>query len=218
MRKFAAIAAKHLRLIVTGPSTIQAGVPTEYLVSTTDVTGQPLPAKVEVTLRADDGRAPEGVQGDGRRARPLARHHSHRSEAAAPDAVSRRRVARREPRRDAEATLAVESAGYDAQLALDRPLYQPGDTVRYRSLVLSRFGLTADRDVPVHFEILDPAGAVRGRLAAGRGEQARRGRRRVCDPRPNRPAGNTRWSLAPPTARFPRRSGSSSSGVIVCPS
>ena len=28
--------------------------------------------------------------------------------------------------------------------------------------------------------------------------------------------GNTRWSLAPPTARFPRRSGSSSSGSIVC--
>ena len=49
---------------------------------------------------------------------------------------------------------------YDAQLALDRPLYQPGDTVRYRSLVLSRFGLAADRDVPVRFEIKDPAGAV----------------------------------------------------------
>ena len=41
--------------------------------------------------------------------------------------------------------------------------------LRYRSLVLSRFGLTADRDVPVHFEILDPAGRRGCRLAVRRG-------------------------------------------------
>ncbi len=83
-----------------------------------------------------------------------------------------------------EATLAVESAGYDAQLALDRPLYQPGDAVRYRSLVLSRFGLTADRDVPVHFEILDPAGAVLAGSPLDAVSKQGVAERRVCDPRP----------------------------------
>ncbi len=46
------------------------------------------------------------------------------------------------------------------QLSLDKPLYQPGETVFYRSLSLSRFGLAVDREIPIHFEILDPGGTV----------------------------------------------------------
>ena len=60
--KLAAIAAEHLRLVVTGPSTIQAGVDTEYLVSTTAIDGQPLPAKVEVCAVDARRQAAEGVQ------------------------------------------------------------------------------------------------------------------------------------------------------------
>ena len=158
-QKLAAIAVKHLRLVVTGPSTIEAGVPAEYLVTTTDVNNQPLPAKVEVTLSGDDGQRlkafKETVDERGRLRVAIP------GDLKLPPRTQLRVVAwHGESHDDAEAALAVESAGYDAQLALDRPLYQPGDTVRYRSLALSRFGLTADRDVPVHFEILDPAGAV----------------------------------------------------------
>jgi uncharacterized protein YfaS (alpha-2-macroglobulin family) len=158
-QKLAAIAVKHLRLVVTGPSTIEAGVPAEYLVTTTDVNNEPLPAKVEVTLSGDDGQRlkafKETVDEHGRLRIAIP------SDLKLPPRTQLRVVAwHGESHDDAEATLAVESAGYDAQLALDRPLYQPGDTVRYRSLALSLFGLTADRDVPVHFEILDPAGAV----------------------------------------------------------
>jgi alpha-2-macroglobulin-like protein len=157
--KLAAIAAKHLRLVVTGPSTIHAGFPSEYLVTTTDVDNQPLPAKVEVELATRDGQRLKAFK-------ETVDEYGHLRVAIPADlklpAQTQFRVVawHGESHDKAEATLAVEPSGYDAQLALDRPLYQPGDTVRYRSLVLSRFGLTADRDVPVHFEIIDPAGAV----------------------------------------------------------
>ena len=45
-----AIAADHLRLIVTGPSCLQAGVAAEYIVSTTAISGQPLAAQIEVAI------------------------------------------------------------------------------------------------------------------------------------------------------------------------
>jgi len=51
-----AIAAEHLRLIVTGPSSLQAGVAAEYLVSATAIDGRPLPAQIEATLSDPDGR------------------------------------------------------------------------------------------------------------------------------------------------------------------
>ena len=43
---------------------------------------------------------------------------------------------------------------------MDKPLYQPGETIYYRSLTLSRFGMAVDHELPVRFEILDPSGAA----------------------------------------------------------
>jgi hypothetical protein len=59
-----------------------------------------------------------------------------------------------------EARLVVEPNRYLTRLALDKPWYRPGETVRYRSLTLSRFGLSADREMPVRFEVRDPRGSV----------------------------------------------------------
>jgi hypothetical protein len=50
------IAAEHLRLIVTGPSAIQAGVAAEYTISTGAISGQPLPAQIEVDILGSDGK------------------------------------------------------------------------------------------------------------------------------------------------------------------
>jgi uncharacterized protein YfaS (alpha-2-macroglobulin family) len=157
--KLVAIAAEHLRLVVTGPSTIQTGINTEYLVSTTAIDSQPLPAKVEVSLSTPDGKRLKAFK-------ETADEHgclkvTIPADLKLPDQTQFRVAAwHGESHEETESTLAVAPVRYDAQLGLDRPLYQPGDVVRYRSLVLSRFGLTADRDVPVHFEIHDPAGAV----------------------------------------------------------
>jgi alpha-2-macroglobulin-like protein len=157
--KLVAIAAEHLRLVVTGPSTIQTGIDTEYLVSTTAIDSQPLPAKVEVSLSTPDGKRLKAFK------ETADEHGCLRVTIPAdlklpPQTQFRVAAWHGESHEETESTLAVAPVRYDAQLGLDRPLYQPGDVVRYRSLVLSRFGLTADRDVPVHFEIHDPAGAV----------------------------------------------------------
>ena len=54
--QMAAIAAAHLRLIVSGPSTLQSGVESQFTVSTTEITGDPLPAQVEMGLYSPDGK------------------------------------------------------------------------------------------------------------------------------------------------------------------
>ena len=66
----------------------------------------------------------------------------------------------RDSREVVEMPLAVEPARYITQLASDKPLYKPGETVFYRSLTLSQFALAADRDMPVHFDILAPDGSL----------------------------------------------------------
>jgi hypothetical protein len=60
--QLSAIAAEHLRLIVTGPSSLQTGVDAEYLVSTTTIGGQPLAAKIEAALSDPDGKLLKGYQ------------------------------------------------------------------------------------------------------------------------------------------------------------
>src|SRR5205823_4121736 len=54
----------------------------------------------------------------------------------------------------------IERMSLMTQLSLDKPLYQPGEIVRYRSLTLTRFGLNSPNDAAVYFEIHDPSGAV----------------------------------------------------------
>ena len=56
--------------------------------------------------------------------------------------------------------LTVGPQRYVTQLALDKPLYQPGETILYRSLTLSRFGLAAQRELPIELKILDPGGSI----------------------------------------------------------
>jgi hypothetical protein len=56
--------------------------------------------------------------------------------------------------------LPVASTRCLAYLTTDRPLYRPGEAVYYRALALERYSLRADLDLPLHFELLDPSGAV----------------------------------------------------------
>ena len=53
--QLADIATEHLRLIVTGPSSLQDGVAAEYTVSTTAIDGRALHAEIEVALLDPNG-------------------------------------------------------------------------------------------------------------------------------------------------------------------
>ncbi len=45
-------------------------------------------------------------------------------------------------------------------LKTDRPVYRPGETIFFRSVTLNRRSFAARVDVPIHFELVDPSGAV----------------------------------------------------------
>jgi len=153
------IAAEHMRLQVTGPAAFQAGLPAEFTVLTTSVTGQPMPALVEFALYSPQGDQLRGqkemTDDDGRLQVVIP------ANMALPASTRLHVVALRDGNREEmETQLDVEPVRYVTRLALDKPLYQPGETIYYRSLTLSRFPLAADREMPVHFEILDPSGAI----------------------------------------------------------
>ena len=158
-QQLAAIAAEHVRLIVTGPSGLLSGVAAEYIVSATTIGGGPLPAEIEVTLLGPGGARlksyKETADQYGRLQLVLP------ADLKLPPQTQLKVVARHgNSREEAETSLSVRPPGYSTQLALDRPLYRPGETVYYRAVALSRFGLTAAAGMPIHFEIRDPHGGV----------------------------------------------------------
>jgi len=157
--QLAGIAAEHLRLVVTGPSQLTAGARAAFEIDTLAVTGEPMPAQVEFAVYAPDGKV-------------LLKHNENSDEHGWLEVVvpsdlnvphgSRLKVVavRDDKAEEVDTRLAVDPVRYATHLVLDKPLYQPGETIYYRSLTLSRFALAADRDVKIHFEILDPSGAV----------------------------------------------------------
>ncbi|MBC8869581.1 MAG: hypothetical protein H8E44_09195 [Planctomycetes bacterium] len=59
-----------------------------------------------------------------------------------------------------EKSLPVGEVELTTHLTLDKPLYRPGEVMRYRSLTLSRFGLRVRREATVKFRVLDSSGSV----------------------------------------------------------
>ena len=57
--------------------------------------------------------------------------------------------------------LQVDPTRYVTRLSTDKPLYQPGETVWYRSLTLSRYAMRPPEETTVEFELAGP-GALQG--------------------------------------------------------
>jgi hypothetical protein len=155
----ASMAAEYLRLMVIGPSTLQEGVAARFDVNTAEVTGLPVSVPIEFDLYSPEGKILFG--------RKESTDHQGRLQVSIPADMSLPAVATLKvqalyqgKREQTSVSLALEPAPLTTQLSLDKPLYQPGETIYYRSLSLSRFGLTVEREIPIHFEILDPTGAV----------------------------------------------------------
>ncbi|MEN6557247.1 MAG: MG2 domain-containing protein [Thermoguttaceae bacterium] len=152
-----AIVAEHVRLVVTGPDTLHAGVAAEYLVSVTAVDGQPLSAQIEAVLSDSGGRRLKAYResADTRgRLRVLIP-----GDLNLPSHVTLKVAAQHaESREHAELPLTVAPPDGITCLTTDRPCYAPGETIRYRSLTLSRIGWTAERESDVLFEVLDSQG------------------------------------------------------------
>ena len=159
-----ALARKHVRMIVTGPAKFQPGVDNSYTVRTTTIQGQPLAkVAVEYTLLPPEhaksaiplhyGSTKSNDQGEvfisipaklsierGTRLELSAEHGSASSEVTT--------------------SLDVRPKHFVTHLATDKPLYMPGETLRFRSLTLSRFGKRGDEEHMVEYELLDPGDAA----------------------------------------------------------
>jgi hypothetical protein len=59
-----------------------------------------------------------------------------------------------------ETIVPVLSYRFLTRVSTDKPLYRPGEIIHYRSLTLSRAGLETPGELPVHYEVHDPAGGV----------------------------------------------------------
>jgi len=156
--QLAAIATEHLRLVVTGPSSLRAGVAAEYLVSTRTIRGEAIPAQIEATFIGSNGKRlkayKEPVDERGYLTVTLP------ADLALPTEAKLQVTAVHEAsREEVEFPLAVEPIRYVTQLTTDKVLYRPGETVYYRSLTLNRFTWAAAPEMPLRYEILAPTGA-----------------------------------------------------------
>jgi anti-sigma factor RsiW len=156
--QFAELAAAHLRLLVTGPARLQAGAANSYTINTSLVTGEPVGAQVEFAVYSPQNKA---ILRQEERTDPKTGTLQWALPAnvqVPPGARLELGAVQNRNRAEVSTTLDVEPARYLTYLNVDRPRYEPGQTVRYRSLTLSRFSLAADREFAVQYAVHDPQG------------------------------------------------------------
>lgn len=156
---------EQLRLRVTGPSLIHAKVDQRYTISTLSVTGRPIPAKVSFAVVSPAGSR-------------LLAHTEQTDEAGKlevtipadldlPEEVRLEIVADTgKARESAESRLFVLKPGLATSVSVDKPGYRPGETVRYRSVTLSRYHLAVADPAALEFEIVDPLGRSMARFGS----------------------------------------------------
>lgn len=154
--QLADISAEHLRLRVTGPAQVHPGMANQYALITSAVTGEPVSAQIEFTLSSPDGEHllmghKEQTDEEGYLTVTIP------DDVPIPSGAELKIVATYNDKVEQIATrLVVEPIGENLQLATDRAVYRPGETVRYRAVALRRLSLGPDDAGPIRFEILDP--------------------------------------------------------------
>jgi hypothetical protein len=152
-----------LKVAVVGQETVTAGASATYEIQTLNLNNQPVAADVKVQV-ADAGKQPVGD------AIPVVRAEDGKYRITLPPDLP--------VKPDSRLTLVVSakresglqatvSEGFDlappvymTHLDTDKPMYQPGEVVHYRSLTLDRFSLKpAEEDLRLTYELITPTGA-----------------------------------------------------------
>jgi hypothetical protein len=156
---------RRLQVRVTGPETIQAGARNQFLIRTENLANEPVLARVDVRLRdaakkevVFERRGLESLNGQCQFILPrdLEQKPGTRYDM---EVVARRPDTGALVRVEAE-KLPVVAPLYLTHLTTDKPMYQPGEVVHFRSLTLERFRLTpVDRPLTLAYRVTDPKGA-----------------------------------------------------------
>src|SRR5262249_14639479 len=141
---------------------IEPGIDNLFTINASSPTGRPLKARVSYALKTVDGKSlvPKTEESTDREGRLTVKVRPDLTDEAARAATLEIALAQERNSVPMAAPASIEPAGLVTQLALDKPIYQPGEAVRFRSLTLTRFGLNAPSETGVKFEIHDPSGAV----------------------------------------------------------
>lgn len=153
--------AKQFNVVVSGPAAITPGAPNYFQVETRNTGGQPIPARVVTRVVDQNQRVvyePPPVESQGAMTLklpvdlPLTPDRDLALEIAA--------TARDGGKAELQQKLALAAPVYLAHLTTDKPLYQPGETVRFRALLLDRFKLEPPKEnLTLTLTVLDPSGA-----------------------------------------------------------
>jgi hypothetical protein len=200
-----ALKARELKVVVTGPRSVESGAPTDYQVRTYDFNGQPAAARI-VARVADEAAAATGVVS----ATP-AKDGKDKDNARLSDTLPVQRVqdglyrltvpaslplkpgrqftllvsARRDSGSQTELRERVNLTApvYLTHLTTDKPMYQPGETVYFRSLTLDRFSLAPAREqFRFRYSLTTPTGEVRQVLAGSNALLGRLDKKPVLGP------------------------------------
>jgi len=141
-----------IRTILTGPSLLHAEANSPFTVQTTSLTGAPVSTSVRYRVLDQAGAVAyeESNLTDQRGTVRFELPNSLNARAARLEVTADE--ARMVP---VSRPLQVSERKFVTYLRLDRPRYQPGERVFYRSVTLSRFGLQATEEVDVEFQLLD---------------------------------------------------------------
>src|SRR5438132_11247345 len=134
--------AKQMDLTVVGPRTIEPGAPNQFHIQTRSFRLQPMPARITLAVRDQNKRElfkEEGLVSRGDLAVTLPRNLPLKPDVALTLEVQAR--AEQNQQVVLSETLPLTGSLYVTHLTTDKPLYEPGETVRFRSLTLERFSL-----------------------------------------------------------------------------
>jgi hypothetical protein len=157
-----AIMKKDLLMTVVGPSTIRVGEPTHYAIETRTLAGQQAPVKLDAIVRDTTTNQVvferKGIDSNGRYQLALAPDVSIRGGTGlALELVAITKEGN--VKGELKERLALAQASYVTHLYTDKPMYQPGETVHWRSLTLDCFTLKPATDnLQLHYVLTGPQG------------------------------------------------------------
>jgi hypothetical protein len=163
------IQQRQMNVTVVGPSHVQSGAPANYRVLTRDAAGSPTPATIKAQLKEGDRPVDKPID-------VVAGPPGVYQITLPPDLPIRPGSkpvlvvsARKEGGSEAELSETLELAGpvYSTFLTIDKPMYNPGETVYFRSLTLDRSTLQPPtEDMLLQYVLTLPIGSQQA-LAQG---------------------------------------------------
>lgn len=155
------ILTQKIQVAVAGPEILLPGAQNEFQIHTSNLENKPQAARLSARLVDQDKKTLFEVK-------EVASTGVYRLQLPADLPVTANRQFALEidahrpdkPDRPVQHKLPLASTSYFTHLATDKPMYRPGETVRFRSLTLGRFTLKPVQDqVRLHFTITNPQGA-----------------------------------------------------------